>query len=144
MCIRDSHPAAQMLIKIAKAQQEEVGDGTTTATIMAGAMVNEGVNQVLKGVPVIKIIEGLALGINLALKKLDELTIEVSLADEEILKNVALISGRGNTDIAELVVEAAKLIGQEKLLNSSFKLGQTVRALEGAENKVISGIIRCV
>ncbi len=136
-----NHPAAQMLIKIAKAQQEEVGDGTTTATIMAGAMVNEGVNQVLKGVPVIKIIEGLALGINLALKKLDELTIEVSLADEEILKNVALISGRGNTDIAELVVEAAKLIGQEKLLNSSFKLGQTVRALEGAENKVISGII---
>src|SRR6266540_2659491 len=35
------HPAAKMVINIAKAQQEEVGDGTTTATVMAGALVAE-------------------------------------------------------------------------------------------------------
>lgn len=45
-----NHPAAKILINIAKAQQEEVGDGTTTATLMAGTMVSEGVGQILKGV----------------------------------------------------------------------------------------------
>ena len=39
-----NHPAAKMLINIAKAQQAEVGDGTTTATIMAGGLVAEGVS----------------------------------------------------------------------------------------------------
>lgn len=37
-----------MVINIAKAQQAEVGDGTTTATVMAGALVAEGANQVVK------------------------------------------------------------------------------------------------
>ena len=53
-----NHPAAKMLINIAKAQQAEVGDGTTTATIMAGGLVSEGVNQVLRGVPVARVIDG--------------------------------------------------------------------------------------
>lgn len=136
-----NHPAAQMLIKTAKAQQEEVGDGTTTATIMAGAMVNEGVNQVLKGVPVVKVIEGLALGVGLADRELDRQTRKITLQDEKILKEVALISGRGNDDIAELVVQAAKLVGQEKLLDSSFKFAETVRAQEGANNQLIAGVI---
>lgn len=47
-----NHPAARMLINIAKAQQAEVGDGTTTATVMAGVLVSSGVEQVAKGVPV--------------------------------------------------------------------------------------------
>lgn len=51
-----NHPAAKMLINIAKAQQEEIGDGTTTATIMAGSLVSEGANQVVRGVPVARII----------------------------------------------------------------------------------------
>ena len=37
-----NHPAARMLINIAKAQQAEVGDGTTTATVMAGVLVSSG------------------------------------------------------------------------------------------------------
>ncbi|WP_369397239.1 TCP-1/cpn60 chaperonin family protein [Syntrophomonas palmitatica] len=37
-----SHPAARMIINAARAQQDEVGDGTTTATIMAAALVAEG------------------------------------------------------------------------------------------------------
>ena len=65
-----NHPAANMMINIAKAQQAEVGDGTTTATIMAGALVNEGVNQVLRGVPIARIIEGVKYGIACALEQI--------------------------------------------------------------------------
>jgi chaperonin GroEL (HSP60 family) len=45
-----NHPATRMIIDAAKVQHEEVGDGTTTATIMASAIIAEGLNQVLKGV----------------------------------------------------------------------------------------------
>lgn len=136
-----NHPAARMLIKIAKAQQEEIGDGTTTATIMAGTLVNEGVNQVLKGVPVVKIIEGIRLGIAKAIKVLDEKTIPIRSLDEDILMNIALIAGRGNRDIAELVVKAGQLSGKDKLLDPSFKLADIVRSQAGADNQVVSGVI---
>ncbi|RYD03402.1 hypothetical protein N752_19685 [Desulforamulus aquiferis] len=44
-----NHPAARMVINIAKAQQEEIGDGTTTATVMAGAWWVPGLNRWLRG-----------------------------------------------------------------------------------------------
>ncbi len=136
-----NHPAARMLIQIAKAQQEEVGDGTTTATIMAGAIVNEGLNQVLKGVPVVKVIEGIGLGINLALEALEQQARKISTDDKDILYAVALVAGRNNQDIAQLVVQSAYLMGQEKLLDSSFRLADIVRAQAGAENRVIPGVL---
>jgi len=46
-----THPAAKMLINTARAQENEVGDGTTTTTILAGSLVSEGLSRVMKGVP---------------------------------------------------------------------------------------------
>lgn len=46
-----NHPAARLLLNVAKAQQEEIGDGTTTATIMASSLVNEGAEQVKRVFP---------------------------------------------------------------------------------------------
>lgn len=136
-----NHPAARMLIKIAKAQQEEIGDGTTTATIMAGELVSEGVAQVSRGVPVAKVLEGLRIGIKKAQEVLKEKTKEVTTSDSPILKEVALVAGRGHDDIADLVIKAAALMGKEKLADPSFKLADIIRAQEGADNKVISGVI---
>ncbi len=136
-----SHPAARLLIKTAKAQQEEIGDGTTTATIMAGTLVEEGVAQVMKGVPVIKVIEGMRLALKTALDVLDKKTVQVEDTSDDVLKNVAQIAGRGHEDIARLVYEALGIIGGEKLLEPSFKLADTIRAYEGAENQVISGVV---
>ena len=135
-----NHPAAKMLINAAKAQQAEVGDGTTTATIMAGGLVSEGVSQVLKGVPVARIIEGLKYGISTALRTLETHSRQVRLEDPA-LRNIARIAGREHEDIAELVIGAALLVGVEKLAESNFKLSDTVTAQEGAENEVFLGVI---
>ncbi len=62
-----THPAARMLINTARAQEREIGDGTTTATVWAGALVGEGLNQVLRGVPVARVLEGMQIGIRQAL-----------------------------------------------------------------------------
>jgi chaperonin GroEL (HSP60 family) len=136
-----NHPAARMLIKIAKAQQEEVGDGTTTATIMAGALVDEGVAQISRGVPVIKVIEGLRLGIARALRLLDEKTTKPEELNNDVLLKAARVAGRGNQDVAELVIEAVNLIGTPKMLEPGFRLAEIVRAYEGAQNQVVSGVI---
>lgn len=136
-----NHPAARMLINIAKSQQAEVGDGTTTATIMAGGLVAEGVNQVLRGVPVAKVIEGLKYGVSQALAQVKQMARVLHDINDPVLQSVARIAGREHEDIAELVVEAARLIGIEKLSEKNFKLSDIITAQEGAGNEVFMGVV---
>jgi len=136
-----NHPAAKMVINVARAQEQEVGDGTTTATIMAGALLTEGVNQAVRGVPVTRIIEGIRLGIRKATEEMEARSRPVSGVDDPILRRVAYVSGREQEDIADLAVKAAALVGKEKLLDRSFKLSDTVVAKAGAENEVFMGVI---
>jgi len=136
-----NHPAANMLINIAKAQQAEVGDGTTTATIMAGGLVSEGVNQVLKGVPIARVIEGIKYGIASALEQIKLRAREITDVNDPILHSIAMIAGREYADIADLVVKAARLIGVEKLCEPHFKFADIIMAEAGADNEVFMGVI---
>lgn len=136
-----NHPAANMLINIAKAQQAEVGDGTTTATIMAGGLVSEGVNQVLRGVPIARVIEGVKYGITYALEQIKLRAREIKDINDPILHSIAMIAGREYADIADLVVEAARLIGVEKLNEHHFKFADIIMAEAGADNEVFMGVI---
>lgn len=136
-----NHPAARMLINVARAQQAEIGDGTTTCTILAKALVSEGVNHVVRGVPVVRVIEGIRYGIEQALKLINEHARPVESLDDPVLERIAYIAGRENKDIAELVVQAARLVGEEKLKDDNFRLADTVLAQESAENEVFMGLI---
>ncbi|OPZ74827.1 MAG: 60 kDa chaperonin [Firmicutes bacterium ADurb.Bin456] len=136
-----NHPAARMLINIAKAQQAEVGDGTTTATVMAGVLVGSGVEQAAKGVPVARVIEGLRTGLQKALEIMREQSCPLKGLGDPLVRQVALVAGRGHADIADLVTQAAMLIGEEKLKDRSFKFSDSIVAEEGAENQVFMGVI---
>ncbi len=136
-----THPAARMLIKVAKAQQDEIGDGTTTVTLMAGTLVAEGISHVVRGVPVARVIEGMRIGIQSAADSLKRRSRPIESLDTPVLERVAYISGREQADIAALVVHAARLIGAEKLSEFSFKLADTIRAEEGVANEVFMGVI---
>ena len=136
-----NHPAAKMLINIAKAQQAEVGDGTTTATLMAGGLVAEGLNQVLRGVPVARVIEGVKYGVEQALEHVNQRARVLTDLQDPILRSIAMIAGREHQDIADLVVEAAQLIGFDKLAEKNFKLSDIITAQEGAGNEVFMGVV---
>ena len=136
-----NHPAARMLINIARAQQEEIGDGTTTATVMAGALVSSGVEQVARGVPVARVIEGLRAGLKRALEIMRGQARPVEGLEDPVVRQVALVAGRDHVDIADLAVKAALLIGEEKLKDPTFKFSDTVVAEEGADNEVFMGVI---
>lgn len=136
-----NHPAAKMLINIAKAQQAEVGDGTTTATIMAGNLVSEGVTQVMRGVPVARVIEGIKYGVSKVLAGIEERSIKICDLNDPALLSISKIAGREHEDIAQLVVEAARLIGIDKLIENNFKFSDIITAETGAENQVFMGVI---
>jgi chaperonin GroEL (HSP60 family) len=139
--IEVNHPAAKMLIHTAKAQETEVGDGTTTATLLAGALIGEAVNHAAKGVPVTKIIEGMREGVARAIEAVRASSRPLSGLDDPLLRQAALIAGRGHDDIAALVVQAARLVGAEALLDPAFKLAEWVVAKEGAEGEAVTGLV---
>ena len=76
-----NHPVARMLIHSINAQQEEVGDGTTTAALMAGEMVVHGLEQVTKGVPVAQVLTGLRYGVKEACRLMEKEAVLVGSLD---------------------------------------------------------------
>lgn len=138
-----SHPAARLLIQVARSQQNQVGDGTTTATVLAGALVSEGVAQITKGVPVAKVVRGIQDGIRLAVDTMKSRSRPISGLDDHLLLRIAYIAGREHKDIAELVVSAAAALGAAKLEEDGFPFADMVVAHEKANNEVWPGLLIC-
>jgi chaperonin GroEL (HSP60 family) len=136
-----THPAARMLIQVAKAQQEEIGDGTTTATILASSLVQEGVAQVNQGVPIAKVIAGLRQGVEIALENLVARTKLIESESDPLLKKIAYIAGRENEDIAHLILNAVQAVGLPTLRNHRYRFSDMIHAHEKAENEVIEGML---
>lgn len=136
-----SHPAARMLVNVARAQEDEVGDGTTTATILAGALLGAAVEQVVRGVPVARLVEGIRLGVDLAVRAVQEQARPIAGLDDPALRQVALVAGRGHNDIADLILASAARWGRERFADPSFRLADSVFAEARATNEVFSGVM---
>ena len=136
------HPASRLLIHAAQAQDEEVGDGTTTTTVLAAALIEEGVNHVLEGVPPTKVIEGLRAGVEAAVEWMAAAATPVQGLDDPLLLSAARVSARGDERLAGLAVQAAGLLPPEKLLGDpAFRLSRCVVAREGAADGVFRGLL---
>ncbi|HWP95538.1 MAG TPA: TCP-1/cpn60 chaperonin family protein [Syntrophomonadaceae bacterium] len=135
------HPAARMIVNAARAQKDEVGDGTTTATILAGALVAEGVDQVLRGVPVTRIIEGIQTGIQAAQQLLVRAARPITSVYDQRLEDIARVAGRGHSDLAALVLEGARLVGEPLLLDRDYRFAEAVVAHEHADHRVFKGLV---
>lgn len=119
-----NHPVARMLIHSINAQQEEVGDGTTTAALMAGEMVIHGLEQISKGVPVAQVLTGLRYGVKEACRLMEQ---EAILIGSMVLASCIILlmwPAERMRPLPGSSWEGAQLIGQEKLLNSGFRFSQ--------------------
>ncbi|MCL6458289.1 MAG: TCP-1/cpn60 chaperonin family protein [Gorillibacterium sp.] len=135
-----SHPAARLLVQVARSQQSEVGDGTTTATVLAGAMVAEGAAMVIKGVPVAKVVAGIEEGTRIAAEYLTAIAHPIDGLDDPMLYQIAYIAGREHADLAQLVLQGARLIGWQRLADESFRFPDAVTALDKGQNEVYPGL----
>lgn len=136
-----NHPAARVMINAAEHQEEIVGDGTTTLTVIASTLITAGVAQVIKGVPVTRVIEGIRIGVRRSLELLGTMRAMISDLENPILERITLIAGREHQDIGKVIVEAARILGAERLENPGYKLADDVLALDGSECELIRGTI---
>lgn len=137
-----SHPAARMLVNVAKAQHEQIGDGTTTASVIAGALLKEGLNQISRGVPVSKLLEGIQSATQKAMQILKQTLVRPmqGLKDPAIL-GAACTAGRGDTAMAQLILKAAETIGEKRLREPSFKFAESMVGRQGADDELLEGVV---
>jgi thermosome len=86
------HPAAKMMVEVAKTQDDEVGDGTTTAVIIAGELLEKAEDLVEKNVHPTVIIDGYRKAADKALELLEKIAIPVKPKDRKSLEMVATTS----------------------------------------------------
>jgi thermosome len=117
-----NHPAAKLLVEVAKAQDAEVGDGTTTAVVLAGTFLEKAEALLDQNIHPTIIIEGYTLAMRKALEILDEIGVKVDINDTELLRKIAktaIISkyiGSGATmeKIVDMVVDAARIVAEPR------------------------------
>jgi len=106
------HPAAKMLVEVAKTQDKEAGDGTTSAVIIAGELLNKAEELIDKNIHPTIIIDGYKKAASMALKTLEKIAIPVNLKKTEYLKKAAITSMASKTVseqkefLAEIAVKA--------------------------------------
>ncbi|MGE4213075.1 MAG: thermosome subunit beta [Candidatus Methanomethylophilaceae archaeon] len=146
------HPAAKMLVEVAKAQDSEVGDGTTTSVIITGELLKKAVDLIDANVHPTIITSGYRLANDKTQEILREIAKKVSLKDEETLKQiaeVAMISKQvsgSKTYFSDLVVEAVKTVaekGSDGTYTVDLKNIQTVKKAGARmeESKLYKGLI---
>ena len=86
------HPAAKMLVEVAKSQDSEVGDGTTTVVVLAGELLTRAEKLLDQDVHPTVIVEGYKKASDKALEILQKLSIDIQPDDEKILKLIAMTS----------------------------------------------------
>ncbi len=112
------HPTAKMIVEVAKSQDVSVGDGTTTAVILAGEFLKQAESLLEQGVHSTVITNGYRLAMNEVRKAMDELAMKAD--DEKSLEKVAMTSLSGKNSgadaegLAKLVVKAVEMVAEKR------------------------------
>jgi thermosome len=113
------HPAAKMMVEIAKTQDDEVGDGTTTAVVLAGELLKKAEELLDQEIHPTVIAAGYRAAAEKAMNIMKDMAIKVSPDDDALLKKIAItaMTGKGSgvarNELAELSVKAVKAIVDE-------------------------------
>ncbi|QUD90601.1 chaperonin GroEL [Phenylobacterium montanum] len=105
---------AQMLREVASKQNDKAGDGTTTATVLAQAIVREGSKAVTAGMNPMDVKRGIDLAVNAVVEDLKAHAKKVS-ANSEIAQ-VATISANGDAEVGRILAEAMEKVGNEGVI----------------------------
>jgi len=145
------HPAAKMMVEVAKTQDNEAGDGTTTAVIISGALLDKAEGLINKNVHATIIIDGYKKASDRALKTLEKIAIPVDLSLQGYLKKAAMTAmasklvAEHREYLADLAVKAILQVAEKEAgkykadvddIKVEKKPGESVR-----ETKLINGIV---
>jgi chaperonin GroEL (HSP60 family) len=146
LSLRAIHPVARMIVEIAERQEQLVGDGTTTAVVMAAEMIKEGKRLIKElGVHPTKIVEGIEGGVKEACLLLEREAKKICL-DEVALEQVVKTSLSSKLDgrkLSLLVISALRSVGKNASYNDSYDFHKTIMVLRRTtmEDRVFDGIV---
>jgi thermosome, various subunits, archaeal len=139
------HPAAKMVVEVAKTQDSECGDGTTTAVVLAGELLKQSEELIDANVHPTVITNGYRMAAAKAVEVLESISIDAS--KDEILKKVAITSltgksvGEEYSKLADIVVKAAKAVEEDGRVNpDNIRIEKKVGGVIG-ETYLVEGII---
>ena len=113
------HPAAKMLVEVAKAQDQECGDGTTTAVVLAGELLKYAQNLIDQNIHPTLIADGYRIASKKAIEILEKNAMDVKPEDEELLKKMAETAMTGKVAaankelLADIAYKAVRAIAEE-------------------------------
>jgi thermosome len=145
------NPAAKMMVEVAKATDDEVGDGTTSVVVIAGELLRKAEELIDKDVHPTVIVGGYREAADVALKFYDEIALPVDPTDKEVLKKIAMTSmaskavSESKSYLADLAVEAILKVARKT--DEGYKVDLDDIKVEKkagesmAETKLIEGIV---
>jgi len=141
------HPTAKMIVEVAKTQEKEVGDGTTTAVVLAGELLKQAEHLLDDNVHPTVIAKGYRLAAEKSKQILNELAEKVTEKDIDILKKIAItaMTGKGaesaKEHLAELAVKAViQVRDNEEVALDNIKVEKVMGGgIESSE--LIEGIV---
>src|SRR4026208_298031 len=102
---------AQMLREVASKTSDIAGDGTTTATVLAQAIVKEGAKSIAAGANPMDVKRGIDLAVNAVIAELKAKSKKITSNDE--VAQVGTVSANGDNEIGRMIAEAMKKVGNE-------------------------------
>jgi thermosome len=141
------HPAAKMMVEIAKTQESEVGDGTTTAVMIAGKLLENAEKLLDKKIHPTVITKGYRIAVEKAQEILQDISLRITSDDEEVLKQIAMtaMTGKGAEDskekFSEIIVRAIKQIEENGKVNLNDIKIEKSKGNGIKDTELISGIV---
>lgn len=144
------HPAGKMMVEVAKTQDSEVGDGTTTAVIIAGGLLEKAEKLLNDEIHPSIIIKGYRLSCTKAKELYAEISDDISISDKQMLRQIAVTSmtgksAEGEEILSELVTNAITQIatqenGKTRIELDDIKVEKKVGGSMG-DSELIKGIV---
>jgi thermosome len=145
------HPAAKMMVEVSKTQDDEAGDGTTSAVIIAGELLTKAEDLIEKNVHPTVIIDGYRKAAEKALETLEKIAIPVRSTDKLSIKKVATTSmasklvAEHKEQLAEIAAEAilhvTEKVGEEYKADLDDVMVEKKHGESMTETKLINGIV---
>ena len=124
---------AQLLKEVSSKTNDVAGDGTTTASVLAQAIVREGLKNLTAGANPMSMKRGIDKAVEIAINKIKTLSRPVNTKEE--IAQVAGISAGNNSEIGELIAEAMEKVGHDGVITveESKSFGTNLKVVEGMQ-----------
>jgi len=146
------NPTAEMIVEVAETQEDEAGDGTTTAVSIAGELLKNAEDLLEQDIHPTAIIKGFNMAAEKAREELDDIAVGIDNDDTEVLRQIAETSmtGKGaeqhKEHLAQLVVDAAQAVTVEAddgstIVDLAFLKIETQTGRSAGDSELLNGAV---